>query len=92
MPRRCLMCGRTMDREGDFCETCKENIRAEALGKQKKIAKEVPKEGGKVGMRDKEGVNDKEPLSPSQHEGAHKKPHHFKSMAEYLEYLKKGGG
>jgi hypothetical protein len=92
MTTYCRVCGRKIEGDDDFCESCKESIRAEALGKQRKIAKEVPREGGKVGMRDKVGVNDKEPLAPSQHEEAQKKTHHFKSMAEYLEYLKKRGG
>jgi len=92
MARYCRVCGRSIEGDDDFCEACKESIRAEALGKQRKIAKETPREGGKVGVRDtREGMKDKEPLPPSQHDVAAKKPHHFKSMAEYLEYLKKEG-
>jgi hypothetical protein len=92
MARYCRVCGRRTEGDDDFCEGCKESIRAEALGKQKKIAKEVPGKGREVGNREKGGADDKEPLSPSHHEEEQKKPHHFKSMAEYLEYLKKKGG
>ena len=90
MTRYCRVCGRRIEGDDDFCEACKESIRAEALGKQRKIAKEVPTEKGKLGERDtREGMKDKESPRPAHHEEAQKKPHHFKSMAEYLEYLKK---
>jgi hypothetical protein len=92
MARYCRVCGRSIEGDDDFCEACKESIRAEALGKQKKIAKEAPTERGKSGKRDtREGIKENESPSSSRHEEAQKKPHHFKSMAEYLEYLKKEG-
>jgi len=79
-----------MKGEGNICEACKENIRAEAMGRQRKIAKQAPKEGGKRGMHDRKddrkGIEDNQ--SPTVHHEEDKKPHHFKSMAEYLKYLK----
>lgn len=92
MARYCRVCGRSIEGDDDFCEACKENIRAEALGKQRKIAKEAPTERGKSGGRDtREGMKENESPSSPHLEETQKKPHHFKSMAEYLEYLKKEG-
>ena len=83
------MCGRPMEEGGDICEVCQESIRAEAMGRQRRIAKEVPRETGKLRIRERKGEKEKtSPLGP-QEEGGEKKPHHFKSMAEYLEYLKR---
>jgi len=92
MARYCRVCGRSIEGDDDFCEACKESIRAEALGKQRKIAKEALAERGKSGGRDtREGMKENESTSSSHPEETQKKPHHFKSMAEYLEYLKKEG-
>jgi hypothetical protein len=77
-----------MKGEDRICEACKENIRAEAMGRHRKIAKQIPKEARKQGMHDnRKGIEDNQTLSTPQDE-EDKKPHHFKSMAEYLEYLK----
>lgn len=90
MARYCRVCGRSIEGDDDFCEACKESIRAEALGKQRKLAKEVPTERGKSGARDtREGMKENESPSSPPREEAPKKLHHFKSVAEYLEYLKK---
>jgi hypothetical protein len=89
MPTSCRICGRPVEEGGDICEICQESIRAEAMGRQRRIAKEAPGEAGKLRLREKKEVIDKtSPLAPHDEEGE-KKPHHFKSMAEYLEYLKK---
>jgi len=81
------MCGRAMEGEGDICEACQEIIRAEALGRQRKVAKEAQKELEKLSVREKKGPAVKRSvLSPK--EEKNKKPHHFKSMAEYLRYLR----
>lgn len=88
MATYCRSCGRPMKGEGNICEACKENIRAEAMGRQRKIAKQVPTEAGKGGKHDGKGIeNNHSPTAPHDDE-EDKKPHHFKSMAEYLKYLK----
>jgi hypothetical protein len=84
----CRSCGRPIKGEDNICEACKESIRAEAMERQKKIAKQSPKEAGKLGMHDRKGIEDNQFLTTPQDEVEEKKPHHFKSMAEYLEYLK----
>lgn len=84
----CRSCGRAMKGEGNICEACKENIRAEAMGRQRKIAKQAPQEAGKGRMQDRKGIEDNQSPTAPQHDGEDKKPHHFKSMAEYLKYLK----
>ena len=92
MSTYCQMCGKPVDGQGNICESCKEGVRAEAMGKHRKIAKQTPKEAGKVGVRDRQGVQDQQSPATPQDEEEVKKPHHFKSMAEYLEYLKGKGG
>jgi hypothetical protein len=88
MTSYCRSCGRPIKGEDNICEACKESIRAEAMGKQKKIAKQSPKEAGKLGVTNSKGVKNKKSFLPSQDEETEKSPRHFKSMAEYLEYLK----
>jgi hypothetical protein len=88
MASYCRLCGKQIEEGGDMCEACKENIRAEAMGRHRKIAKQIPKGAGKPGMHDKKGIEDNQSLTTPQNEEEEKKPHHFKSMAEYLEYLK----
>jgi hypothetical protein len=73
---------------GDICEVCQESIRAEAMGRQRRIAKNAPKGAGKVSARAGQAAEGKKNLTPPHDEGGEKKPHDFKSMAEYLEYLK----
>lgn len=87
MTSYCQSCGRPMKGEDRICEACKENIRAEAMGKQRKIAKQAPKEAGKRSMHDRKGKEDNQTLTTPQDE-EDKKPHHFKNMADYLKYLK----
>jgi hypothetical protein len=87
MATYCRSCGRLMKGEDNICEACKENIRAEAMGRQRKIAKQAPKEAGERDMHDRKGIENNQTLTTSQDE-EDKKPHHFKSMAEYLKYLK----
>jgi hypothetical protein len=78
-----------MKGENNICEACKENIRAEAMGRHRKIAKQIPNEAGKQGMHDnRKEIENNHSLTTPQDEEEEKKPHHFKSMAEYLEYLK----
>ena len=87
MASYCRTCGRSIEGGGDICEACKENIRAEAMGRQRKIAKQAPHEAGKPGMQDRKGTEDNQTLATPQDE-EDKKPHHFKSMVDYLKYLK----
>jgi predicted nucleic acid-binding Zn ribbon protein len=82
MPTHCLVCGALMEGGRDVCEVCQENIRAEAMGRQRRIAKEVHRDAGA-----KTTIS---PPAPADAEGE-KKPHHFKSVAAYLEYLKRKG-
>ncbi len=92
MSKYCSICAKPMEREGDICEACQESIRAEAMGRQRKVAKESKKELEKLGIR--RGKDAKPPKgSPISKQGGEeeKKPHHFKSMAEYLEHLKEKG-
>ena len=77
-----------MEEGGDICDVCKENIRAEAMGKQRKISQEAPKEAARLRMRGRKKVKDKESPATAHKEDTEKKPHHFKSMADYLAYLK----
>ena len=88
MTSYCQSCGKPMKGEDRICEACKENIRAEAMGRHKKIARHIPKGAEKLGMHDKKGIEDNQSLTTPQNEEEEKKPRHFKSMAEYLEYLK----
>lgn len=89
MSTYCRVCGKPMEeRQGDICEVCQEGIRAEAMGRQRRIAKDAPKGAGKLRVRASQRVRDETPLPQPHHEEDEKKPHHFKSMAEYLEYLK----
>jgi hypothetical protein len=89
MASYCRLCGKQIKEGGDMCEACKENIRAEAMGRHRKIAKQIPKEVRKQGMHDnRKEIEDNQSLATPQDEEEEKKPHHFKSMAEYLEYLK----
>ena len=83
MSTKCLMCGRPLGGQGDICESCKEGVRAEAMGKHRKIAKQTPKEAA-----NRKVVKDDDSLPTPQEEDKEKKPHHFKSMTEYLKYLK----
>ena len=93
MSTKCLMCGRPLEGRGDICEACKEGVRAEAMGKHRKIAKQTTsKESAKPGAGKKKGVKDDNSLPTPQEEEEEKKPHHFKSMAEYLEYVKRKEG
>jgi hypothetical protein len=89
MSTYCRVCGKLMEEgEGDICEVCKESIRAEALGRQRRIAKDTQKGAKKLSVRAGPGTKD-ENRAPATHDAAEeKKPHHFKSMAEYLAYLK----
>jgi len=90
MSTYCRVCGRPMEEgQGNICEVCQESIRAEALGKQRKIVKNAPKGAGKPRVRPGGGaIKGEKPLPTPHHVEGEKKPHHFKSMAEYLEYLK----
>ena len=74
--------------QGNICAVCQESIRAEALGKQRKGVKDAPKGAGKPRIRRGGGAATEGKPLPTPHEEEEKKPHHFKSMAEYLEYLK----
>jgi hypothetical protein len=85
MTTRCQICGKPMDGPGTICQACQENIRAEAVGRHKKIAREATKEKKKAGLL--KGKKAPE-MAPAINEGEEKEPHDFKSMAEYLEYLK----
>ncbi len=90
MSTYCRVCGRPMEEgQGNICEVCQESIRAEALGKQKRIVKNALKGSGKSRVRGEGGaVKGGKPLPLPHDEEGEKKPHHFKSMAEYLAYLK----
>jgi hypothetical protein len=89
MSTYCRVCGKPMEEgQGDICEVCQEGIRAEAMGRQRRIAKDAPRGEGKLRVRPGQGVKDKKSLPQPHDEEGEKKPHHFKSMAEYLEYLK----
>jgi hypothetical protein len=91
MSTYCRTCGRPIKGEGTICEACKENIRAEAMGRQRKIAKQAPTKLGKPNIYETKEHEDTQALTPPQDE-EDKKPHHFKSMAEYLEYIKEKEG
>lgn len=91
MASYCRLCGKQIAEGGDMCEACKENIRAEAMGKHRKVAKQIPQEGGKLGMHHRKETEDNQSL-PTPQDEEDKKPRHFKSMAEYLKYLKEKGG
>jgi predicted nucleic acid-binding Zn ribbon protein len=91
MPTHCLVCGALMEGGRDVCEVCQENIRAEAMGRQRRIAKEVHRDAVTVRKREAKGAKTTiSPPAPADAEGE-KKPHHFKSVAAYLEYLKRKG-
>ncbi|MBW2038968.1 MAG: hypothetical protein JRI46_05130 [Deltaproteobacteria bacterium] len=91
MSKYCRICGRPMKKEGDICEACQESIRAEAMGRQRRVAKEAQKELDRLSVQQRKGAKTKEDLFVPKEEEEEKRPHHFKSMAEYLEYLKEKG-
>jgi broad-specificity NMP kinase len=74
---------------GDICEVCQENIRAEAMGRQKKIARETSPKATQLRIRGRKVAKGKTSLLQTQSGQDEKKPRDFKSMAEYLDYLKK---
>jgi broad-specificity NMP kinase len=78
-----------MEGGGDICEVCQENIRAEAMGRQKKIAREASPKATQLRVRGRKGAKGKTSLPQTQSVQEEKKPRDFKSMAEYLDYLKK---
>ena len=86
MPTYCHICGKPMEGGGDICEACQENIRAEAVGRHTRIQREAAKDNKKVSLPKGKKAPARAPALPEEEE---KGPHHFKSMAEYLEYLKK---
>ena len=89
MSTYCQVCGKSMEEgQGDICEVCQESIRAEALGRHRGLAKDAHKASGKLRGGAGRGVKDKKSLREPHDQEGEKKPHHFKSMAEYLEYLK----
>jgi hypothetical protein len=89
MPAYCRICGKPTKEGEDICQVCKESIQAEATGRQKGITKEASKGVGKSGVRgDRKRTKEEQPPSASHDEEGDKKPHHFTSMAEYLDYLK----
>jgi len=85
----CKICGKKLEETGDICRACKDQIRAEALGRKRTRARETDRPRSKEGSREQKS-------DPEEHEectvddGKHK-PRHFKSMADYLEYVKKRG-
>ena len=85
MTTRCQVCGKPMEGPGTICSACQENIRAEAMGRHKKIAQEAAQEKKKASLPKGKKAPERAPAPPEEEE---KEPHHFKSMAEYLEYLK----
>ena len=89
MSTYCRLCGKPVEGEDEICKACKENVQAEATGKQRRIAKEASKGAGKSGVRGNVKEREEEqPPSASPDEEGEKRPHHFTSMAEYLDYLK----
>jgi hypothetical protein len=87
MPTFCHICGKPMrEGGGDICEACQENIRAEAVGRHTRIQREAAKDNKKVSLpKGKQAPT----IVPAVPDGEEKGPHDFKSMAEYLAYLKK---
>lgn len=83
----CSLCAKPMEGEGDICGACQERIRAEAMGRQRGTAQEAHKGSEKLNVPEKKVDKVKKDLRVPQ-EVEEKKPHHFKSMAEYLDYLK----
>lgn len=83
----CKVCGKRLEETGDICRACKDQIWAEALGRKRERTRETDTPRSRVdsGGR-KSGGEDHEESAADEGE---KKPHHFKSMADYLEYLKK---
>ncbi len=88
MGGKCLLCGAPVEEGKTLCKRCEEEVRAEALGKKKRVTQEAQKELKRLGWKGESGG----PLPRGQEEiegeEAEKKPRDFRSMAEYLEYLK----
>ena len=90
MPTYCHICGKPMEEgQGDICEVCQENIRAEAMGRHRKIAQEASPEKKQIRATKRKQALPGTSSAPPRDDEGEKQPHHFKSMAEYLEYLKK---
>jgi hypothetical protein len=92
MSKYCSICGKPTGKEGNICEACQDNIRAEATGKYRKTAKETKGtlERSRISERESAKVEKDSSIS-EQGEEEGKKSHHFKTMAEYLEYLRRKG-
>jgi len=88
MSKYCKICGKEMQAGGDICRACEEAIRAEATGRQRKGAQLFHKPSDRVGIRDRKEIRKGAEQSGAEEEDTVKKPRDFKSMAEYLEYLK----
>lgn len=92
MAARCYVCGKEIEEErADICDVCEEAIRAEALGKQRQVAKDALRGRGEQTLR-RQSSKEQQGVAPTPDDVGGKKPHHFRSMAEYLRYLKKKGG
>jgi len=84
----CKVCGKKLEETGDICRACQDQIRAEALGRKKERTRETDRRSGSLDSRERESGRENQEEDLAKDEGE-KKPHHFKSMADYLEYLKK---
>lgn len=91
MPDLCSICGKPLEEgEGPICKACQQQIQAEALGKKEEIARNAEKVLRGLGKRGQPRITKKGPAVPERREGE-KGPRDFRSLAEYLEYLKGKG-
>ena len=75
-----------------MCEACQDNIRAEAMGRYRKTTKETKGTLERSRISERKGAKVEKDSSISEEgEEEGEKPHHFKTMAEYLEYLRRKG-
>jgi hypothetical protein len=74
---------------GTICRVCEENIRAEAAGKHRRQAKDTFRETSAFGPSPHDAAESDEKSDTEEMADKEKRPRDFKSMAEYLEYLKR---
>lgn len=83
----CSICGKPLGPgEEVICEACKEQIRAEVLGERENIRRESERitKGKEYGPQRKSRTSHRQ----GEEKGQKKSLKEFKSLAEYLEYLK----
>lgn len=88
MSEFCSVCGKPLQEgEGLICKACQQQIQAEALGKKEEIARNAERAIRGLGGRTHPRTAKRGPTLPERKDGE-KGPRDFRSLAEYLDYLR----